>query len=102
MGAALLPHDHGVIQPLRQEADPTIDLAQTAFAVGVLGVLGAVTLRGCVGHLLHHARPFLADELLQLVSEKLCAFGGEVIRHRTRARLRDGPGARLGSRKPPA
>src|SRR5690606_21730419 len=49
--------DDQLVEALRQEAHPTIDLAQPALAIDVLGVLGAVALRRGIRDFLRHARP---------------------------------------------
>ncbi len=50
------PHHLRLFESLGQEAHAAVDLAEPLLTVGVLGVLGAIALRGGVGDLLHDAR----------------------------------------------
>src|SRR5262249_31973361 len=80
--AAALIDDDGRVEPLRQEADPPIDLAKALLAVDVLGIFRTIALRSRVGDFLHHARPLDAQKMLQLLRELFGAFGRQIIGHR--------------------
>ncbi len=59
--------DRHPFEPLAQEAHAPVDFVQALFAVGVLGVLGAIALRGGLGHRLGDARPFFVPQLVELI-----------------------------------
>jgi len=48
--------DLGALQPLGQEADAPINLAQAALAVNIVAVLRPIAVPGGPGHGFHHFR----------------------------------------------
>jgi hypothetical protein len=52
----------GDVQPLGQEADAAVDLAQALLAVQVVAVLAAVAVLGGPGHGLHHLGPLVVEQ----------------------------------------
>jgi hypothetical protein len=67
--------DRHAFQAPAQEAHPAVDFAQTALAVGVLGVFRAVALRGSLLHGLRDARTFRAPQFVQLGAQARSALG---------------------------
>src|SRR5262249_4426269 len=73
------------IDALRQESNPRIDLAQTALAVLVVGVLAAVAVTGSPGYDLRHGRPLPVQQEPVLVLQPLQSGRRDVV-----LRLRSG------------
>ena len=61
--------DFGDVEPLDQEADAAVDLAQALLAVDVVAVLGAVAVAGRPGDRRDELRPLLLHELLELARQ---------------------------------
>ena len=71
--------DLGDVEPLGQEADAAVDLAQALLAVEVVAVLGAVAVLGRPRHRLDDLRPLVVEQRHQLVAQALVAGGGDVV-----------------------
>src|SRR6185437_4020855 len=72
--------DHlGVGQPLAEIADAAVDLAQPLLAVDVVAVLRAVAVAGGPAHDLHHFRPLLAHQAVELLAHPREARGRHVV-----------------------
>jgi hypothetical protein len=71
--------DRHALEPLAQKAHAPVDFVQALLAVGVFGVLGAVTLRRSFGDGDGHARPFLQPELIEFIAQPLGAFRRDVL-----------------------
>src|SRR5215475_10908614 len=67
------------LQPLAEEADAPVDLAQPLLAVEIVAVLRAVAVGRRPRHDLHHLRPLLAHERHQLLAQALEALGSHVV-----------------------
>ena len=75
VGLRRVDHD-GVLEPLGQEADPAIDLAQPLLAVDVVAVLRPVAVAGGPGHGLDQLRPLDPPQAVELRPEAVAALGG--------------------------
>src|SRR5258708_6127200 len=71
--------DFGPLQPLAEEADAPVDLAQALLAVEIVAVLRAIAVGGGPRHDLHHLRPLLAHELAELLAQAGEALRGHVV-----------------------
>ena len=67
--------DGHALEPLAQEAHAPVDFVQALLAVGVLGVLRAIALRGGLGHRLRDARAFVVPELSSSSRSRLAPSG---------------------------
>ena len=72
-------HHLGGVDSLRQKADPPIDLAQSSFAVLVVGVFAAIAVARRPGHHLCYRRPFSGEQEPVLIFEPLQAARGDVV-----------------------
>jgi hypothetical protein len=72
-----LVDDHHALEPLAQEAHPTVDLAKPFFPVGVVGVFGAVALRSRCRHRTGDLGPLDAPELVEFAAQPCVAFRGD-------------------------
>jgi hypothetical protein len=64
----------GDLQPLGEEADAAVDLAQPLLAVQVVAVLRAVAVAGGPVHHLHHLGPLVVDQLQQFGAQPRVAL----------------------------
>src|ERR1044072_1138450 len=71
--------DLRAFQPLGEEADAPVDLAQPLLAVEIVAVLRAVAVGRSPRHDLHDLGPFLAHERHQLLAQALEALRGHVV-----------------------
>src|SRR5262245_35642116 len=71
--------DLRALQPLAEEADASVDLAQALLAVEIVTVLRAVAVGRRPRHDLHHLGPLLAHERHQLLAQALEALGSHVV-----------------------
>ena len=55
---------------------------QALLAVGVLGILRAIALRGGLGDRRGDARAFVVPQLVEFIAQPLGAFGGDVLASR--------------------
>ena len=78
--ARLLVDDLDAGEPLAQEADSPIDLGELLLAVDIFRVLGAVALRGRLGHGLRNRGALHSPELVELAPQHGRAFGRDVLR----------------------
>src|SRR5690606_32647129 len=69
----------GDLQPLQQEADAAVDLAQPLLAVEIVAVLRAVAVAGRPGDDLDHLRPLNGLQMAQLVLQPAQALGRDVV-----------------------
>ena len=73
-------HDGGVVEALGEPLDATVDLAELALAVDVLGVLAAVALGGGVGDVADDGGALAVAEGPELLLQLLRAVAGDVVR----------------------
>src|SRR6185312_1757669 len=72
-------HHLGDFEPLGQEADAAVDLAQTLFAIDIVAVLRAVAVARRPGHGLDHARPLDPRQRVELGLERFESGARDVV-----------------------
>ena len=86
--ARRIDHLHGV-EPLAQETDAPVDLAQAFLAVDVVSVLGTVAVAGRPGDRLDDLGPFVLQQMPQFALDVRQAARGHVVLHAARKTVGD-------------